>query len=44
MKIAETDVGRQLQEQISDLMDLLAAYRSGAIVEDHQAAVRPAGQ
>ena len=36
MKIAETDVGRQLQEQIRDLMDLLAAFRSGAIVEDHK--------
>ncbi|HIT02667.1 MAG TPA: fructose-1,6-bisphosphatase [Candidatus Enterenecus merdae] len=44
MKIAETDVGRQLKEQIGDLMDLLAAYRSGAIVEDHRAASRPAGQ
>ena len=36
MKIAETDVGRQLQEQIDDLMDLLSAFRSGAIVEDHK--------
>ena len=36
MKIAETDVGRQLKEQTGDLMDLLAAYRSGAIVEDHK--------
>ena len=37
MKIAETDVGRQLQEQIDDLMSLVAAFRSGAIVEDHKA-------
>ncbi|MEQ2455739.1 fructose-1,6-bisphosphatase [Flavonifractor hominis] len=36
MKIAGTDVGRQLQEQIDDLMALLWAYRSGAIVEDHK--------
>ena len=36
LKIAGTDVGRQLQEQIDDLMDLLQAYRSGAIAEDHK--------
>ena len=36
MKIAQSDVGRQLQEQIDDLMDLLQAYRSGEIVEDHR--------
>jgi len=36
MKIAGTDIGRQLQEQIDDLMALLWAYRSGAIVEDHK--------
>ena len=35
-KIAETDIGRQLQEQIDDLMDLVAAYRSGAIAENHK--------
>ena len=35
MKIAETDTGRQLQEQIDDLMALLMAYRSGEIVEEH---------
>ena len=35
MKIAQTDVGRQLQEQIDDLMALLWAYRNGEIVEDH---------
>ena len=35
-KISETDIGRQLQEQIDDLMALLAAYRSGAIAEDHK--------
>ncbi|WP_130869106.1 fructose-1,6-bisphosphatase [Intestinimonas massiliensis (ex Afouda et al. 2020)] len=36
MKISGTDVGRQLQEQINDLMDLLCAFRSGEIVEDHK--------
>lgn len=36
MKIAGTDIGRQLQEQIDDLMALLWAYRSGEIVEDHK--------
>ncbi len=36
MKIAETDVGRQIQEQIDDLLALLEAYRSGAIVENHK--------
>ncbi len=35
-KIAETDVGRALQEQIDNLMALLAAFRSGAIVEQHK--------
>lgn len=36
MKIAQTDIGRQLQEQIDDLMALLWAYRRGEIVEDHR--------
>ena len=36
MKIAQTDVGRQLKEQIADLMALLCAYRNGEIVEDHK--------
>ena len=35
-KIADTDVGRLLKEQINDLLSLLAAFRSGAIVEVHQ--------
>ncbi len=35
-KIADTDVGRQLTEQIDDLMALLWAYRTGAIVERHK--------
>ena len=36
MKIAGTDVGRQLQEQIDDLNALLQAFRNGEIVEDHK--------
>ena len=36
MKIAETDEGRQLQTQVNDLMDLLEAYRSGAVLENHE--------
>jgi len=35
MKIAETDEGRELQAQVDDLMDLLEAYRSGAVTENH---------
>ena len=37
MKIAETDAGRQIQAQIDDLMRLLEAYRSGAVLENHKA-------
>ena len=36
IKIMSTDIGRQLQEQIDDLMALLWAYRHGKIVEDHK--------
>ncbi len=36
LKIAGTDVGRQLQEQIDDLTALVQAFRSGEIVEDHK--------
>lgn len=36
MKIDQTDVGRQLREQISDLMALLSAYRNGEIAEEHK--------
>ena len=35
MKVAETDEGRRLQTQVDDLMDLLEAYRSGAVTENH---------
>ena len=34
--IKDTDVGREMQGQIDDLLDLLRAYRSGAIVESHK--------
>ena len=35
-KIAETDTGRQLREQIDNLLALVSAFRSGAIVESHK--------
>jgi len=35
IKIAQTDVGRQLQTQIDDLRQLLQAYKAGAVTEDH---------
>ncbi len=34
--IRQTDVGRKLQGQIEELIDLVAAFRSGAIVESHK--------
>ena len=34
-KIAETDVGRDLQKRIEELHLLLAAYRDGAVMEKH---------
>ena len=34
-RIAGTDMGRQLKEQIDDLKALLQAYKSGAVTEDH---------
>lgn len=36
VKVAETDQGRELQAQMDDLLNLLAAYRSGAVTEDHK--------
>ena len=35
MKVSETDEGRELQTQVDDLKDLLAAYRTGAVTENH---------
>ena len=34
--ILQTDIGRKLQGQIDELIDLVAAFRSGAIVESHR--------
>ena len=36
MKVVETDEGRSLQTQVEDLMDLLEAFRSGAVTENHK--------
>ena len=36
-KIKDTDLGRQLQAQIDDLKDLLIAYKTGAVTENHPA-------
>lgn len=35
MKISETDLGRDLQLRVDDLMRLLEAYRTGTVAEDH---------
>ena len=35
VKVAQTDRGRQLQSQIDDLNDLLRAYKTGAVTENH---------
>ena len=35
MRVAQTDEGRELQTRVEDLKELLEAYRSGAITEDH---------
>ena len=34
--IHDPDNGRRMQDQVDDLLDLLRAYRSGAIVESHK--------
>ena len=36
IKIAMTDQGRELLQRVDDLLMLLAAYRSGAVTEDHR--------
>ena len=36
MKVAETDEGRELQAKVDDLTDLLGAYHSGAVKENHK--------
>lgn len=35
MKVAQTDLGHELQTQINDLLALLEAYRNGAVPEAH---------
>lgn len=36
IRIAQTDIGAKLQAQAEALRDLLAAYKSGAVPEDHR--------
>ena len=35
LKVADTDEGKELQERVDDLRDLLDAYRFGAVTENH---------
>ena len=35
LKVADTDEGKMLQARVDELMDLLDAYRSGAVTENH---------
>ena len=35
MKVAETDEGHRLEADVADLMDLLDAFRTGAVTENH---------
>ncbi len=37
IKISETDIGAQLQQQVDDLKALLRAYKMGEVAEDHKA-------
>ena len=37
LKVADTDEGKELQSRVDELMDLLDAYRSGAVTENHSA-------
>ena len=36
LKVADTDEGKELQARVDELMDLLDAYRSGAVTENHE--------
>lgn len=36
MKVSQTDEGVELRAQVDDLVRLMDAYRSGAVVEDHK--------
>ena len=35
LKVADTDEGKELQSRVDELIDLLDAYRSGAVTENH---------
>ena len=35
MTVSQTDQGRELQQRVDDLKQLLNAYRTGAVTEDH---------
>ena len=35
MKVAQTDAGKRLQENVDELLLLLEAYRTGAVTENH---------
>ena len=35
MTVSQTDQGRELQQSVDDLKQLLNAYRTGAVTEDH---------
>ena len=35
-KIADTDIGAELQTRIDDLLALLQAFRDGVVTEDHK--------
>ena len=35
MKVSETDEGKELQTRVDELLELLDAYRAGAVTEDH---------
>ena len=37
LKVADTDEGKEPQARVDELMDLLDAYRSGAVTENHSA-------
>jgi len=36
LKVADTDEGKMLQSRVDELMDLLDAYRTGAVTENHE--------
>ncbi len=36
MRVSATDEGRELKLRVEDLLELLAAYRSGAVAENHK--------